>query len=526
MTLNTENPVIEKLQGVRFADVEPHPFVIKEDQTSVTDIIGGHYSSAEKHMFNGLYFVAADQCHLMARVRVPGGQLSSNQLREIGLIARDLTTGYIQITTRANFQIRHLTGRNAYETAQRLQAVGLHKIGDGANNVRNITASPLAGVAVGEKVDVSPLIQEWAWRVTHDPDLKGLPRKFNVSFDDGGPVRLIEDTNDITVYAAGERGCDRFRIILGGDMAGDLGVEVDRIELISVLTTIARVYIVNKDRSRRKKTRVKGVLDNWNLSSFLNEIEFILGRELTKVNTTKEGVQQAPPPRVGIIPHPQPGLNNLGVSLHMGSVTSEQLLTIAQVADRFGSGELRLTVWQNIVIPNLVSESVSIACSMLNEAGLKTIQSNLRSGIIACTGSNHCQFSSTDTKGHAIELADYLESKVELETPLNIHLTGCSNSCAQHYIGDIGLLATKIKVGDSTLPAYHVFVGGSFGKRHSLGRQLYRALPMEKLKLRLETMLKFYLAMKRKSESFQEFTARHETDRLILMFNVPRSLSS
>ena len=171
-------------------------------------------------------------------------------------------------------------------------------------------------------------------------------------------------------------------------MAGDLGVEVDRIELISVLTTIARVYIVNKDRSRRKKTRVKGVLDNWNLSSFLNEIEFILGRELTKVNTTKEGVQQAPPPRVGIIPHPQPGLNNLGVSLHMGSGTSEQLLTIAQVADRFGSGELRLTVWQNIVIPNLVSESVPIACSMLNEAGLKTIQSNLRSGIIACTGSN------------------------------------------------------------------------------------------------------------------------------------------
>ena len=145
---------------------------------------------------------------------------------------------------------------------------------------------------------------------------------------------------------------------------------------------------------------------------------------------------------------------------------------------------------------------------------------------MACTGSNHCQFSSTDTKGHAIELADYLESRVELETPLNIHLTGCSNSCAQHYIGDIGLLATKIKVGDSTLPAYHVFVGGSFGKRHSLGRQLYRALPMEKLKLRLETMLKFYLAMKRKSESFQEFTARHETDRLILMFNVPRSLSS
>ena len=150
MTLSTENPIIEKLQGVRFADVEPHPFEIKKDQNSVTDIIGGNYSLAEKHMFDGLYFVAADQCHLMARVRVPGGQLSSKQLREIGLIARDLTTGYIQITTRANFQIRHLTGRNAFEMGQRLQEVGLHKIGYGANNVRNITASPLAGVAVGE----------------------------------------------------------------------------------------------------------------------------------------------------------------------------------------------------------------------------------------------------------------------------------------------------------------------------------------------------------------------------------------
>ena len=146
--------------------------------------------------------------------------------------------------------------------------------------------------------------------------------------------------------------------------------------------------------------------------------------------------------------------------------------------------------------------------------------------MVSCTGSQYCPYSESDTKKHAAELAEYLESRVELDVPINIHLTGCSNSCAQHYIGDIGLLATSLRSGNENQPAYHVFVGGSFGKRKSHGRFLYKALTINKLKIRIESMLKFYTNMKKRNETFQEFTSRFETDRLILMFQSPRKITN
>ena len=509
-----------------FSDFEPRPFFLK-NETSIADLIGGEYSDLEESTWNGLFFISADQKNLMARIRVPGGRLKSNQLREIGNIARELTTGYIQITTRCNFQIRFIDAKYAKDLTKRLQDIHLHKVGEGANNVRNLSCSPFAGIIPEEKIDIFPLVLEWARQVTNDKGLKNLPTKFNMTFYGVGENPKIESTNDISVVAIRSNQKNLYRIILGGSKNGDLGLKIDEDELIRVLSAVVKVYINHKYLSQRRKTRLKGVLENWNLESFLVETTKLYGGKLHKSETLNEhDVLGIPPPRIGLFPNSKPNLINLGVPTDMGSLNAKQLIVLADVAKLYGDDEIRLTRWQNIIIPGLRRDKLLHIHKKLEDSGLSTKQSHIKSSMVSCTGSQYCPYSESDTKKHAAELAEYLESRVELDVPINIHLTGCSNSCAQHYIGDIGLLATSLRSGNENQPAYHVFVGGSFGKRKSHGRHLYKALTINKLKIRIESMLKFYTKMKKRNETFQEFTSRFETDRLILMFQSPRKITN
>ena len=203
----------------------------------------------------------------------------------------------------------------------------------------------------------------------------------------------------------------------------------------------------------------------------------------------------------------------------VGQITPKQLIRLAEIADLYGSGEVRLTVWQNLLIPNVSDAYVETVKKALVKAGLDWRQSNLRSGVIACTGNSFCKFASSNTKAHALELAAYLEKKLEMDQPVNIHLTGCPNSCAQHYIGDIGLLGAKVKVSGESLEGYHVFVGGGFGANRAIGRMVFQGVTVEQLKPTLEKMLRVYLGKREVGESFQQFTARHDVNALQVMFN-------
>jgi ferredoxin-nitrite reductase len=195
------------------------------------------------------------------------------------------------------------------------------------------------------------------------------------------------------------------------------------------------------------------------------------------------------------------------------------MLRIAEIADLYGTGEIRLTVWQNFIIPNVPDAFVETVKKALRKAGFDTQQSNLRSGLLACTGSSYCKFAQSNTKGQALELADYLEKKITLDVPVNIHLTGCPNSCAQHYMGDIGLLGARAKISGESVDGYHVFVGGGFGKNQAVGRQVFTAIAFDDLKLTLEKMLKGYLRHRTAKEPFQSFTARYDLNTLQAIFS-------
>ena len=496
--------------------------------------------SVFRFKWNGLFFLSPNKEAFMARLRIPGGELKTFQLREIARVAAELTTGCVQITTRANLQIRLIQPQDTPEVLRRIQSVGLHTRGAGADNIRNLTASPTAGIDPHELIDVLPLTRQLGQFILHHREFYDLPRKFNVAFDGGGLVGTAEDTNDIGLRAVevaqaapGLEPGVYFRVALGGAtghqaFARDLGILVRPDLALAVVVALIRVYIAHGNRTDRKKARLKHLLEQWSLEKYLAETEKLLGLTLPRAPLDAQGRSPLETPRcppsvphshIGVFPQKQKGLSYVGVALPVGQITPKQLLRLADLADHYGSGELRLTIWQNVIIPNVANGFIEPLKKALVKMGLDWRQSHVRSGVIACTGNSYCKFASSNTKGHALELADYLDKRLQLDQPVNIHVTGCPNSCAQHYIGDIGLLATKVKVGGESVEGYHVFVGGGFGERRALGRQVFQGISFNQLKPTLERMLQAFLTHRAPGETFQTFTQRHDLNRLQVLFS-------
>jgi len=273
------------------------------------------------------------------------------------------------------------------------------------------------------------------------------------------------------------------------------------------------------DRINRLKARLKYVIDGMGIEKFLAAVEEKLGRALTRVPS--EAV--APRPvfdrmaHIGVHQQKQSGLNWIGVALPLGKVTCEQMRGLAKIAQDLGDGDIRLTVWQNLLIPGVRDENVGLAVAAIEAIGLKIKTSPIRAGLVACTGNAGCKFSASDTKRHAAAIGDWCEPRVPIDTPLSIHLTGCHHSCAQHYISDIGLIGAKVPVGedDDTIEGYHLFAGGGFGPNANVGREIYHDLKAEDAPKAVEKLLKAYLAHRASpDETFLTFARRHDGETL------------
>ena len=538
-------------RGLKFSDVEPAPEAKKP--VALDDLIFEERVKHELHpldayprlvengvrnlapdkedlfrfKWHGLFYLSPNKEAFMARLRIPGGRLKTFQLRELANISKELTSGYVQVTTRANLQLRLIQPKDAPELLRRIQAVGLHTRGAGADNIRNLTANPTAGIDPCELIDVMPLCLELAQSIINDRTFYDLPRKFNIAYDGGGLIGTVEDTNDIGAKAVKVGDDVLFRIALGGatghkSFARDLGVLATPLELNKVILALVRVFIANGNRADRKRARLKHLLETWSLEKYLGETEKLLGFQLRRAPLESTPLsfpsQSLPHSHLGVYPQKQAGLNYVGVALPVGQLTPKQMLRVAEIADLYGSGEVRLTVWQNFIIPNVPDAFAETVKKALRKIGLDTKQSLLRGGLVACTGNAYCKFAQTNTKAHAAGLADYLDKKFHLEQPLNIHLTGCPNSCAQHYMGDIGLLGTKVK-HSTTGEGYHVFVGGGFGAHQAVGRQIFSGVSVDELKTTVEKMLNGYLRHRQASESFRQFTQRHDLNGLQAIFS-------
>ena len=468
------------------------------------------------YKFHGLFYVAPTQDSFMLRLRIPNGILDARKLRAIAAIAEELGGGYAHVTTRANLQLREIAPRHALQVLERLADAGLTSRGAGADNIRNITGSPTAGIDSAEIYDTRPLGLALYHAILNHRELYGLPRKFNIAFDGGGSVASLEDTNDIGFRAVRVRGRVCFRVAVGGitghgDFAGDLGVAISPEQCIAAALAIVRVFIDEGDRTDRKKARLKYVLERVGPERFLVEVEKRLPVPLERL---PPGECEPRPPlkpgaHVGFHAQKDRGRVYCGVALPVGRMTSAQLRGLADIAERFGSATLRLTVWQNLLVSDIAAGNEAAVEEALRAMGLTSRVSAARSGIVACTGNTGCKFAASDTKRHALAIADHLDGALELDSPVNIHVTGCPNSCAQHYIGDIGLLGAKVASGEQQIEGYHLFVGGGFGAQRALGREILRDIPAEETPRVVERLLRAS-----KNEPFHDFARRRTPEAL------------
>jgi ferredoxin-nitrite reductase len=480
--------------------------------------------------YYGLFYVAPAQDSYMCRLRMPNGILKHWQLAGLADLAESCGGGFSHVTTRANLQIREILPKNAVTLIEGIQDLGLCSRGSGADNIRNVTGTPTAGIDPQELIDTRPYAREWHYHILNDRSLYGLPRKFNVAFDGAGKIAALEDTNDIAFSAVevedglGIEPGVWFRLGVGGitghrDFAKETGIIVKPKDATRVADAIVRVFIDTGDRTNRLKARLKYVLDSMGVDKFMETVEERLGRKLTRAPA--EAIAARPAfdrmAHIGVHKQKQDGLNWIGVVLSLGKLTGDQMRGLAKIAQDLGDGEIRLTVWQNLLISGVRDENVTLAAAAIEQLGLAVKSSQIRAGLIACTGNAGCKFAASDTKRHAAEIGDWCEPRVDFDTPLNIHLTGCHHSCAQHYISDIGLIAAKVPVGESddTVEGYHLFAGGGFGPQADIGQEVYHDLKAEEAPKTVEKLLKAYLKGRSSAdETFLAFARRHDGETL------------
>lgn len=493
--------------------------------------------------WNGVFWLAPVHEGYMCRLRIPAGRLTTTQLAGLANAADELASGFLQFTTRNNIQLRVIAPGNAPAMLRRVQDLGLHSRGSGGDNLRNITASPTAGFDARELVDVTPHALDFAHLVINTPAFYDLPRKFNVAFDGGGEVSIASDTNDIGFQAVrlGPGAADGeppagtyYRILLGGvtghrRFAECGGALCQPEQAAEVAAAVVRVFLRHGDRSNRRKARMVYVLDKLGFDRVLEETSMELGAPLLRLSAGRleQRIESTGAPRpsqshLGIHGQRESGLFWLGIHVPGGLMESGQARDLAALAAEFGTGDLRLTVFQTLILPHVPEDRLHDCVAALRAIGLDVGASAVRGGLVACTGSRWCKYAAADTKGDSLALADFLDARIRLDEPLNLHFTGCPHSCAQHFIGDIGFLACKVETDEGKRPGYHVFVGGGFGDHRAIGRQLAASVPAgEPLHVLILGLLHGYLRERREGESFQAFTNRLDTDALLALAREP-----
>jgi ferredoxin-nitrite reductase len=490
-------------------------------------------SDVFRSKFFGLFYVAPTQHAYMCRLRIPNGILTSWQLRGIADLAETYGGAYTHVTTRANLQIREIAAAHGPAVLTGLQDIGIVNRGAGADNIRNITGSPTAGIDRQELIDTRPLARDLHHHILNHREYYGLPRKFNIAFDGGGAVSTVEDTNDIGFSAV--RVAEGKSIAAGVYLHLQLGgitghqsfarptrILVTPEQCIPVCDAVIRLFIEHGDRTDRGRARLKYLIDAWGIDKFLEQMEQRLPFALHRARETDE-VKRGPVERfahIGFHPQQQPGRCYAGVVLPAGKLTSAQMRGLAEIAAQYGDGDIRLTVWQNLLLSGIQEANTGKVKHAVEALGLHWSAHSIRAGLIACTGNTGCRFAASDTKSHALRIAQYLEQRVSLDQPINIHLTGCRHSCAQHYIGDIGLLACRIVRDDDEreLEGYHVYLGGGFGSSQRIAVELLRNVNADDVPGVLEKILNAYLQQRAsREEDFQSFVSRHDCRELLHM---------
>jgi sulfite reductase (ferredoxin) len=462
--------------------------------------------------------------HFMVRIRIPNGIIESSQLRTIADLAERHGHGVADITVRQNFQLHWVTLDALPEVFRALWLQGVTSMGSCGDVTRNVTGCPVAGLDADELIDASPIVLEATRMLNGNSAFYNLPRKFKVSISGCRAWCTYPEINDIgltaTRHPSGELG---YTVRVGGGLSTDphLGVRLDAFvppaRALAVVRAIAEVFRESDVlRQNRERARLKFLFlhDGWTADQFLAAIEERLGSPLPR-GVPEDAPDDAYRDHVGIHPQKAPGTCYVGVAVLRGRLSADQLRMAAELADRYGTGALRTTSMQNLVIPNVPTGRAGALVRELEAADFVLDASPFRRGTVACTGTEFCKLALTETKGFARGLVEALEQRLPgFEQHLRINVTGCPNSCGQHWIADLGLEGKKIKVDGALVDAYYFCVGGGVGRHQAVARPIGLRLPATAVAPAIERLLRTFLGERRPNENFRQFSARHTDDEL------------
>jgi ferredoxin-nitrite reductase len=449
----------------------------------------------------GIFFRKRTPGQFMLRLRLPNGILTSGQMRMLGAIIHPYgEQGVADITTRQNLQLRGIPIEEMPQILGYLKEVGLTSIQSGMDNVRNITGSPLAGIDPDELIDVRGLTRKVQDMVTNNgegnPSFSNLPRKFNIAICGCRDNSVHAEINDLAFVPAFKNGRLGFNVLVGGFFSArrcaeaiGLDVWVDPRDVVPLCEAVLLVYRDHGLRANRQKARLMWLIDEWGLEKFRAAVERQTGHPLLRA-AEKDEVVWHKRDLLGVHAQKQPGLNFVGLHVPVGRLNALEMMELARLAEVYGSGELRLTVEQNVLIPNVPDSRVA---PLLKEPLLKKFSPNpgpLQRGLVSCTGNQFCNFALIETKNRAVALMEELEAELEIPQTVRIHWTGCPNSCGQPQVADIGLMGTTARKDGRVVEAVDIYMGGEVGKDAKLGECVRKGIPCEDLKPVLVELLR------------------------------------
>jgi sulfite reductase (ferredoxin) len=458
----------------------------------------------------------------MVRIRIPNGILSSHQLRTIADLTRRYANGIADITVRQNIQLHWVTIETLPEVLDGLWKVGLNTTGACGDVTRNVTGCPVAGVDADEICDASPLALEVSRMLAGNAEFYNLPRKFKISITGCKVWCPYPEINDVGLTAIARVQNGKPEVGFSLRVAGGLSTEpylgqrlnafVRRDQVLPVVRGIAELFRDSDVlREHRERARLKFLFlrHGWTGEAFLDELHNHLGFRLDPA------VEEHPPDDVyrdhmGIHPQKQPGYSYVGAVALRGRITAEQMQSAAELAERFAGGELRATNMQNLLVVNVPTLNAEPLAKELNDIGLRVGGSSFYRGTVACSGTEFCKLAITETKSFSRWLVEELEERLPgFDQHLKLHVTGCPNSCGQHWIADIGIEGKKTRVDGQFVDAYYFCVGGALGMHQATARPIGYRCPATEVPEAIERLLRRYLSVRETGENLRQFFVRH-----------------
>lgn len=470
------------------------PYYVRNGWESIPD------TERDRLKYVGVFYRRQTPGAFMMRLRMSSGFSNSDQFRTIASISEEYGPGFVDLTTRQQIQLRGFAIENVQNIWNQLEEVGLNSLQTGFDNIRGVTGCPVAGLTPNELFDASPIAKQFTDLIAGNKEFTDIPRKFNVGITGCLDNCTHAASQDIALIPAIKDDHNKemkgFNVLVGGKMgsggytlAQELDVFILPQDAAELCAEIIRIFRDHGKRTVRNKSRMAFLVADWGIEKFRRELEALFPKPLEPAGKDMRGKNRTD--HTGIFSQKQRDLNYIGLVVPVGRITTTQLYEVARLSDEYGTGDIRLTQGQNLIIPNVPNVKIGDLTAEPLLQQLRYDPSEIMRGMVSCTGIDYCHFSLIETKERAMQAIRHLESKLGNTRPLTVNWSGCPNGCGNHAAADIGLLGKKTKIDGVVTDAVDVFVKGDAGPNSKIATKLLENVPCDDLPQVLEGLVPY-----------------------------------